>query len=154
MTAGRLSASNVTQHPAAGWLSRQVTEAFPWDTAPRYLLRDRDASYGSLFSNWVETMGITEVITAPRSPWQNEYVERVTGSIRREGLDHVVIISERHLRRVLSWYVDYYQRTRTRLSLDKDHGRRRKLQQSDHEYVVRRQWRLIRSDRQQPELRR
>ena len=111
---------DVTQHPTAGWLSRQVTEAFPWGTAPRYLLRDRDASYGSLFSNRVETMGITEVITAPRSPWQNAYVERVIGSIRRECLDHVVIFSERHLRRVLSSYFDYYHRTRTHLSLDKD----------------------------------
>src|SRR5271168_1676752 len=110
----------VTQHPTAAWLSRQVTEAFPWDTAPRYLLRDRDASYGSSFCNRVEAMGITEVITAPHSPWQNAYVERVIGSIRRECLDHIVIFNERHLRRVLSSYVDYYQHTRTHLSLDKD----------------------------------
>ena len=93
---------DVTLHPTAGWLSRQVTEAFPWDTAPRYLLRDRDASYGRYFHSRVEAMGITEVITAPRSPWQNAYVERVIGSIRRECLDHVVIFNERHLRRVLS----------------------------------------------------
>ncbi len=106
----------VTEHPTAAWLSRQVTEAFSWDTAPRYLLRDRDGSYGSYFRNRVEAMGITEVITAARSPWQNAYVERVIGSIRRECLDHI----ERHLRRVLSSYVDYYQRTRTHLSLDKD----------------------------------
>jgi transposase InsO family protein len=110
----------VTEHPTAAWLSRQVTEAFPWDTAPRYLLRDRDASYGSDFRGRVEAMGITEVITAPRSPWQNAYVERVIGSIRRECLDHILIFNERHLRRVLSSYVDYYQRTRTHLSLDKD----------------------------------
>jgi len=110
----------VTEHPTAAWLSRQVTEAFPWDTAPRCLLRDRDASYGSDFRSRVEAMGITEVITAPRSPWQNAYVERVIGSIRRECLDHIVIFNERHLRRVLSSYVDYYQRTRTHLSLDKD----------------------------------
>ena len=110
----------VTEHPTAAWLSRQVTEAFPWDTAPRYLLRDRDASYGSDFRCRVEAMGITEVITAPRSPWQNAYVERVKGSIRRECLDHIVIFNERHLRRVLSSYIDYYQRTRTHLSLDKD----------------------------------
>jgi transposase InsO family protein len=77
----------VTEHPTAAWLSRQVTEAFPWDTAPRYLLRDRDASYGSYFCRRVEAMGITEVITAPRSPWQNAYVERVIGSIRRECLE-------------------------------------------------------------------
>jgi transposase InsO family protein len=111
---------DVTLHPTAGWLSRQLTEAFPWDTAPGYLLRDRDASYGSDFCDRVEAMGITEVITAPRSPWQNAYVERVIGSIRRECLDHILIFNERHLRRVLSSYVDYYQRTRTHLSLDKD----------------------------------
>ncbi len=111
---------DVSEHPTAAWLSRQVTEAFPWDTAPRYLLRDRDASYGSYFCSRVEAMNITEVVTAPRSPWQNAYVERVIGSIRRECLDHMVIFNERHLRRVLSSYVDYYQRTRTHLSLDKD----------------------------------
>jgi putative transposase len=111
---------DVTLHPTAGWLSRQVIEAFPWDTAPRYLLRDRDASYDRYFRSRVEAMGITEVITAPRSPSQNAYVERVTGSIRRECLDHVVIFNERHLRRVLSSYIEYYHRTRTHLALDKD----------------------------------
>jgi len=110
----------VTEYPTAAWLSRQVTEAFPWETAPRYLLRDRDASFGSDFRSRVEAMGITEVITAPRSPWQNAYVERVIGSIRRECLDHILIFNERHLRRVLFSYVDYYHRTRTHLSLDKD----------------------------------
>jgi hypothetical protein len=110
----------VTEHPTAAWLSRQVTEAFPWDTAPRYLLRDRDASYGSEFCNRVKVRGIKEVVTAPRSPWQNPYVERVIGSIRRECLDHVVIFNERHLRRILPSYVDHYHRTRTHLSLDKD----------------------------------
>src|ERR1700685_267245 len=85
----------VTQHPTAAWLSRQVTEAFPWDTAPRYLLRDRDASYGSDFRSRVEAMGIAEVVTAPRAPWQNPYVERVIGSIRREGLDPIRIFNKR-----------------------------------------------------------
>src|SRR6266404_7876927 len=116
----RIIHTAVTEHPTAAWLSRQVTEAFPWDTAPRYLLRDRDASYGQHFRRRVAAMGITEVITALRSPWQNACVERVIGSIRRECLDHIVIFNERHLRRVLSSYVDYYQRTRTHLSLDKD----------------------------------
>ena len=111
---------DVTRYPTAGWLARQVTEAFPWDTAPRYLLRDRDASYGEDFRKQVDAMGITEVVTAPRSPWQNAYVERVIGSIRRECLDYIVIFNERHLRRVLSSYIDYYHRTRTHLSLDKD----------------------------------
>ncbi len=116
----RIIHTAVTEHPTAAWLSRQVTEAFPWDTAPRYLLRDHDASYGSYFRNRVEAMGITEVVSAPRSRWQKAFVERVIGSIRRECLDHVVIFNERHLSRVLSSYVDYYQRTRTHLSLDKD----------------------------------
>jgi hypothetical protein len=98
--------TGVTEHPTAAWLSRQLTEAFPWDTAPRYLLRDSDASYGSEFCNRVEAMNITEVITAPLSPWQNAYVERVIGSIRRECLDHIVIFNERHLRRVPSSYID------------------------------------------------
>jgi putative transposase len=111
---------DVTAHPAAAWLSRQVTEEFPWDTASRYLLRDRDASYGSAFRNRVEAMGITKVVSAPRSTWQNAFVERVIGSIRRECLDHMVIFNERHLRRVLSSYVDYYHRTPTHLSIDKD----------------------------------
>ena len=126
----------VTEHPTAAWLSRQVTEAFPWDTAPRYLLRDRDASYGSYFCNRIEAMGITEVITAPRSPWQNAYVERVIGSIRRECLDHIVIFNQRHLRRVLSSYVDYYQRTRTHLSLDKDCPQSRPIQNGSVGRVV------------------
>jgi hypothetical protein len=91
---------DVTQHPTAGWLSRQVTEAFPWDTAPRYLLRDRDTSYGLGFRNRVDAMRITEIVTAPRSPWQNFYIEKVTGSIRRECLDHIVVFNEPHLRRV------------------------------------------------------
>jgi hypothetical protein len=93
---------NVTQNPTQVWLARQMTEAFPWDTAPRYLLRDRDASYGQAFRGRLQAMGIKEVVTAPRSPWQNAYVERVIGSVRRECLDHVIIFDERHLRGVLS----------------------------------------------------
>jgi hypothetical protein len=111
---------DVTRYPTAGWLARQVTDAFPWDTAPRYLLRDRDASYGQDFRKQVDAMGITEVVSAARSPWQNAYVERVIGSIRRECLDHIVIFNERHLRRILSSYADYYHQSRTHLSLDKD----------------------------------
>jgi putative transposase len=111
---------NDTGNPTAGWLARQVTEAFPWDTAPRYLLRDRDASYGADFRKQVDATEITEVVSAARSPWQNAYVERVIGSLRRECLDYIVICNERYLRRVLSSYVDYYHRSRTHLSLDKD----------------------------------
>ena len=110
----------VTANPTQNCLSRQMTEAFPWDTAPRYLLRDRDTSYGPAFRHRVRAMGTTEVITAPRSPWQNPYAERLIGSIRRECLDHVIILSERHLRRVLSSYFQYHHDVRTHLSLDKD----------------------------------
>jgi len=97
-----------TRHPTQNWLSQQITEAFFWGTAPRYLLRDRDSSYGPRFCRRVQAMGIKEVVTAPRSPWQNPYVERVIGSIRRECLDHIIVFNERHLRRVLASYVDYY----------------------------------------------
>src|ERR1700680_4868817 len=116
----RIVRFDVTRNPTAGWLARQVTEEFPWDSAPRYLLRDSDSSNGESFLRQVDAMGITEVVTASRSPWQNAYVERLIGSLRRECLDYIVIFNERHLRRVLSWYVDYYHRTRTPLSLDKD----------------------------------
>jgi putative transposase len=105
-----------------------MTEAFPWDTAPRYLLRDRDKSYGPAFRHRVRAMGITEVITAPRSPWQNPYAERLIGSIRRECLDHVIILSEQHLRRVLSSYFQYHHDVRTHLSLNKDCPRPRPVQ--------------------------
>ena len=119
---------NVTQYPTQAWLSRQLTEAFPWATAPRYLLRDRDASYGLAFRNRVQAMGIEEIVTAPRSPWQNPYVERLIGSIRRECLDHVIIFNERHLRGVLSRYFQYHHRARTHLSLDKDRPQPRRIQ--------------------------
>jgi putative transposase len=111
---------DVTQNPTQVWLARQITEAFPWDTAPRFLPRDRDASYGQTFRDRVEVMAIEEVVTAPRSPWQNAYVERIIGSIRREGLDHVIVFDERHLRRVLSAYLEYHHGSRTHLSLAKD----------------------------------
>jgi transposase InsO family protein len=111
---------NVTQHPTQVWLARQMTEAFPLDTAPRFLLRDRDTSYGQIFRDRVQAMAIEEVVAAPRSPWQNAYVERIIGSKRRECLDHVVVFDERHLRRVLSAYFRYHHRSRTHLSLDKD----------------------------------
>jgi transposase InsO family protein len=119
---------DVTQNPTHVWLSRQMTEAFPWDTAPRYLLRDRDASYGPAFRDRVRVMGIKEVVTAPRSPWQNPYVERLIGSIRRECLDHIIIFNEHHLRGVLSSYFQYHHRTRTHLSLDKDCPQPRRIQ--------------------------
>jgi transposase InsO family protein len=110
----------VTAHPTSPWASQQIREAFPWETAPRYLIRDRDGSYGAVFRSRLQAMGINEVLTAPRSPWQNAYAERVIGTIRRECLDHVIVLSERHLRRILSSYFDYYHRSRTHLSLEKD----------------------------------
>src|SRR5213082_800588 len=110
----------VTPNPTQDWLSRQMTEAFPWDTAPRYLLRDRDKSYGPAFRHRVRAMGITEVIIAARSPWQNPYVERLIGSIRRECLDHVIVFGEAHLRRILGRYAAYYNESRIHRSLDKD----------------------------------
>ena len=99
---------NVTDIPRPLWTARQLIEAFPDDTAPKYLLRDRDAIYGEAFARRVERMGIREVLTAPRAPWQNPFVERVIGSIRRECLDHVLILNEAHLRRLLRAYVAYY----------------------------------------------
>jgi putative transposase len=111
---------NVTEHPTAAWTAQQMIEAFPEDTAPRFLLRDRDSIYGNDFQRRVAGMGIEEVITAPHSPWQNSYAERVIGSIRRECLDHVIVISEEHLRRILMRYFSYYHNFRPHQSLDQN----------------------------------
>jgi putative transposase len=111
---------NVTAHPTAAWTAQQIVDTFPDDTAPGYLLRDRDAIYGDSFRQRVRGMQIQEVLTAPRSPWQNPFAERLIGSIRGECLDHVVVLSERHLRHILTGYFKYYHRTRTHLSLTKD----------------------------------
>jgi putative transposase len=111
---------NVTEHPTAAWTAQQIIETFPDETAPRFLLRDRDQIYGEEFRRRVAGMKIEEVITAARSPWQNAYVERLIGSIRRECLDHVIILGENHLRRILRSYFGYYHSSRTHLSLCKD----------------------------------
>jgi transposase InsO family protein len=111
---------NVTESPSAVWTGQQIVEAFPWDTAPRWLIRDRDGKFGDEFNRRVAALNIEQVVTSRRSPWQNPYVERVIGSIRRECLDHVIIFNEQHLRRVLRQYLDYYHRRRTHLGLDKD----------------------------------
>ena len=111
---------NVTTSPSAEWTGQQIVNAFPWDTAPRYLLRDRDGVYGQAFVERVKSMGIDPLLSAPRSPWQNPYVERLIGSVRRECLDHVIIFDERHLRRVLGEYCGYYNSSRTHLGLEKD----------------------------------
>ena len=110
----------ITEHPTATWTAQQIIEAFPDDTAPRWLLRDRDAIYGDLFQRRIAAMDIREVISAPSSPWQNPYVERLIGSIRRECLDHVIVFNETHLRRMLGAYLAYYHQARTHLSLAKD----------------------------------
>jgi putative transposase len=99
---------------------QQMREAFPWEEAPRYVLRDRDAIYGRDFADMTGDMGIEEVLTAPRSPWQNPFLERLVGSIRRECLDQVIVWNERSLRRTLQSYFAYYQRSRTHLALGKD----------------------------------
>jgi len=111
---------NITEHPTAQWTAQQIVEAFPWDEAPRYFLRDRDSIYGEAFQERVGHMGIEEVKIAPCSPWQSPYVERLIGSIRRECLNDVIVLNERHLRRVLQSYVDYYHRWRPHRSLEMD----------------------------------
>ena len=110
---------NATYHPTAKWTAQQLVEAFPFDTAPRYLLRDRDSIYGDIFQARLKSLGIEEVRTAPRSPWQSPYVERLIGSIRRECLNHIIVFSERHLRRQMRTYATYYHEARTHLSLAK-----------------------------------
>jgi putative transposase len=109
---------NVTEHPTAVWTARQIVEVFPNETAPRYLLRDRDAVYGECFTRCLANMGIREVIIAPKAPWQNPFVERVIGSIRRECLDHCLILNATHLRRLLHGYIGYYSTARPHQSLD------------------------------------
>ena len=111
---------NITDHPTATWSAQQVVDAFPDDTAPRWLHRDRDRIYGDVFQRRLAGMGIVDVVSAPASPWQNPYVERLIGSIRRECLDHVIVINEAHLRRLLNIYGQYYHRSRTHLGFKKD----------------------------------
>lgn len=114
----------ITEHPTAAWTAQQLIEAFPEASGPRWLLRDRDAIYGELFRGRVASMGIQEVLSAPSSPWQNPYVERVIGSIRREWLNHVIIFNEG----TLAGYLSYYHRSRTHLSLAKDAPTPRRVQ--------------------------
>jgi transposase InsO family protein len=119
---------SATSNPTAEWTAQQIVEAFPWDTAPKYLMRDRDAIYGVFFRNRVKNMGIKEVISAPRSPWQNPFVERLIGSIRRECTDHVIVLNETHLKNILCVYFQYYHNDRTHLSLEKDSPDSRQIQ--------------------------
>ena len=109
-----------TTNPTAEWTAPQLLEAFPWDTAPRYLLRDRDRGYGRKFREAATWLGIREMLTAPQSPWQNPYVKRLIGSIRRECLDHVIVFNQTGAHRVKKSHFKYFERTRTHLSLEKD----------------------------------
>jgi transposase InsO family protein len=111
---------NVTAHPTAEWVARQITEAFPWNEAPRYMIRDRDRIYGAVVRRRLRAMGIRDKPIAPASPWQNGFAERLIGSIRRECLDHIIVLGEAHLRRLLKSCARYYNETRTHLALDKD----------------------------------
>jgi transposase InsO family protein len=111
---------NVTDGPSARWTGQQIVNAFPYDSAPKYTIRDRDNIYGADFVRKMRAMNIEQVITAPRSPWQNPGCERVIGTIRRDCLDHVIVLGEQHLRRILREYLEYYHGSRTHLSLDKD----------------------------------
>ena len=111
---------NVTANPTAEWVARQITEAFPWDEAPGYMIRDRDRIYGSVVTRRLRGLGIRDRPTAPASPWQNGFAERLIGSIRRECVDHVIVWGEAHLRRILRAYARYYNNIRTHRSLDKD----------------------------------
>jgi transposase InsO family protein len=116
----QLVSISVTSHPTAAWLAGQVTDAFPWDEAPRHLLRDRDRAFGPAYTHRLRAMGIRDRPIAAQSPWQNGHVERLIGSIRRESLDHLVVFGEAQLRRVLKNYAAYYNQVRTHLSLEKN----------------------------------
>ena len=122
---------NVTTNPTAAWTALQLVQAFPFESAPRYLIRDRDGIHGRAVVDAMEMMEIEQIITAPRSPWQNGYCERVIGTIRRECLDHVIVLGERHLRRVLKEYLAYYHGSRTHLGLAKDAPESRAVQAQD-----------------------
>jgi putative transposase len=128
---------NVTAHPTAVWAAQQIIEAFPEDTAPRYVVRDRDGIYGEFFRARVDGMNIEEeILIAPRSPWQNCYAERLIGSIRRECLNHMIVMSDQHLRRILNEYFQYYHGFRTHLSLEKDSPETRAVQSNKSESIV------------------
>ncbi len=127
---------NITANPTAQWTGQQITEAFHYESAPKYLIRDRDKIYGKIFRKRINVMQIEEVLIAPKSPWQNPYCERVIGSIRRECLDHCIILSENHLYRILKDYMDYYNNRRTHLSLKKNSPELRNIEKPEKGRVV------------------
>ena len=132
----RIEHVGVTAHPTTAWVAQQIREVFPWDTAPRYIMRDRDGAYGQEFRERFKAMGIEEIVTAPRSPWQNPFVEMAIGSIRRDCLNHVIVLNERHLRQILFSYLAYYHGSRTHLALGKDTPDGRPVQSADGGKVV------------------
>jgi putative transposase len=132
----RILHANITAHPTAEWTPQQVVDALPGDTAPRWIHRDRDRIYGVAFERRGAGMGVTEVVSAPASPRQNPYVERVIGSIRRGCLDHVMVLNEAHLRRVLTSYLRYYHRSRTHLALEKDTPDRRPVAKTSRGPII------------------
>lgn len=127
---------NVSAHPTAAWTAQQVVEAVPWTTPNRYVVRDRDGIYAEVFQRRVDALGLEQVVIAARSPWQNGYVERFLGSLRRECLDHVLALNERHLLRVVRSYVAYYNKARTHLALGKDPPESRPVQAADAGAIV------------------
>ena len=127
---------NVVESPSAGWTAQQLREAFPFRSPPKYLLRDRDGIYGLEFQHRAEALGLEEVRIAPHSPWQSPYVERLIGSVRRECLDHVIVLNQAHLHRLLKSYFAYYHRSRTHLSLDKDDPDHRPVQGPEEGTIV------------------
>lgn len=127
---------NVTAHHTGQWTAQQLIEAFPFDEAPRYLVRDRDAIFGEYFQRRVRGMGIDEIPIAPRCPWQNPYAERLIGSIRRDCLDHVIVLNDQHLRRILESYFAYYHHSRTHLSLHRNAPIPRKTESKSRRRVI------------------
>ena len=127
---------NISTGPTAQWAAQQIVQAFPFEEHPRFLLRDRDGIYGQYFRDRVKHMGIEEVLIAPRAPWQNPYIERLIGSIRRECLDHMIVLNEDHLHRILLEYFAYYHESRTHLSLERNSPEPRAVQRPDEGKVV------------------
>jgi putative transposase len=127
---------NVTEHPTAEWTGRQLVQAFYDRKPPHYLIRDRDGIYGLAFRDQLKALDIEEIMIAPRSPWQSPYVERVIGTLRRECLDHVIVMGETHLRRIVRRYLNYYHGSRTHMALEKDSPKPRPVQPADMGSVI------------------
>jgi transposase InsO family protein len=132
----RVAHFNVTSRPTPTWVAQQIREAFPFDPAPRFLIHDRDGVYGDCFQATMRSLGIGEVVIAPRSPWQNAFVERLIGTLRRECLDHVIALNEAHLKRILKSFFDYYHNCRAHQSLDANSPNPRQIEGPDQGSVI------------------